>query len=63
LNAITLVVQTLTGAFLTKTKDLNDGIDHHVHLDFLAPAESTRVFPVVQNESLVALVLLVSSIF
>lgn len=63
LNSITLVVQTLTGAFLTKQlTQLEDlFVDHHVHFD--APAEGSKVFPQVQNESIVALTLLVSSIF
>lgn len=37
-------------------------MDHH-HAHFDAPSESTRVFPLVQNESIVALALLCSSTF
>ena len=62
LRAITLVLQSLTGAFLTN-QDISFGstenfFDHHVHFD--APPKMTKVFPIVQNESLVALGLLAS---
>lgn len=61
LNCVTLLVQILTGAHLTKRSDeeVDGHSDHHVQFDALG--ESTRVFPIVQDESVVALTLLCSS--
>ena len=63
LQCVILLVQILTGAHLTKNTNHDDDLphsDHHVQFD--AVGESTRVFPIVQNESVVALTLLCSSI-
>ncbi|KAI8898642.1 armadillo-type protein [Globomyces pollinis-pini] len=64
LNSITLVLQTLTGAVLTRstTSPVTDfDSDNQVHFD--AEPEAARVFPTIQNESIVALTLLCSSKF
>ncbi|KAJ1345050.1 hypothetical protein BSLG_000565 [Batrachochytrium salamandrivorans] len=64
LNCITPLVQIVTGAMLTKpiqpseTGDAEFVGDHHVHFDAL-PIEG-QVFPLVQNEGLVALTLICS---
>ena len=58
INALTLILQILTGAFLTRPLE-EDATEGHVQFD--APPGSTRVFPLVQNESIVALTLLCSS--
>ncbi|KAJ2997127.1 hypothetical protein HDV02_005868 [Globomyces sp. JEL0801] len=61
LNSITLVLQTLTGAVLTRstTSPVTDfDSDNQVHFD--AEPEAARVFPTIQNESIVALTLLCS---
>ena len=58
INALTLILQILTGAFLTRPLE-DDATEGHVQFD--APPGSTRVFPLVQNESIVALTLLCSS--
>jgi hypothetical protein len=60
-NAITLIVQIITGASLMKTSTKSDSIDkpHEVHFD--APASTAQVFPLVQNEGIIALALLCAS--
>ena len=62
LGAITLVVQSLTGAFLTNQEtefgSCENVFDHHAHFD--AQPKTSKVFPLVQNQSLVALGLLVN---
>ncbi|KAJ3301884.1 hypothetical protein HDV03_000251 [Kappamyces sp. JEL0829] len=60
LNALTLIIQILTGAHLTKSGSGSTGPDTDHHVQFDAPPETTRVFPLVQNESIVALTLLCS---
>jgi hypothetical protein len=59
-NAITLVVQALTGAFLMDVNNYRTTSENSicVNVCFDAPAQQTKVFPIVQNESLVALTLL-----
>lgn len=78
INAVTLIVQIITGALLMKTapaqkldtdnisssnsssplKGMIEDVTHEVH--FNAPASMGQVFPVVQNEGIVALALLCS---
>lgn len=66
LNAITLVVQIVTGALLIKASQKsdtpsasNDDDSHEVH--FNAPPSMGQVFPLVQNEGIVSLALLCAS--
>ncbi|KAI9347942.1 armadillo-type protein [Zopfochytrium polystomum] len=64
-NSIAPLIQIVTGALLTRSRAAEDGQDdgsdnqHHVHFDAL-PAES-QVFPVVQNEGLIALILIANA--
>jgi hypothetical protein len=63
LNAITLIVQIVTGALLIKSAPKSElqkeDETHEVH--FNAPASMGQVFPLVQNEGIVSLALLCTS--
>ncbi|KAJ3163055.1 hypothetical protein HDU86_002224 [Geranomyces michiganensis] len=66
-QGIVLLVQIVTGALLTRARTDADGDrvgagedEHHVHFDAL-PIEG-QVFPVVQNEGVVALVLITDAV-
>ncbi|KAJ3271114.1 hypothetical protein HDV01_007051 [Terramyces sp. JEL0728] len=63
LNSTAPLIQILTGAVVTRNSSdspVNEShdADHHVHFD--AAPEASKVFPMVQNESLVALTILCS---
>ncbi|KAJ3028135.1 UNVERIFIED_CONTAM: Rap1 GTPase-GDP dissociation stimulator 1 [Siphonaria sp. JEL0065] len=65
-NGITPLVQIVTGALLTRVND-DQGqtgsqveLNHHVHFD--AVPSDGQVFPVVQNEGLVALILMANAL-
>jgi hypothetical protein len=62
-NGIPLLIQVVTGALLTIVPKSTDGdgsspgpLEHHVHFD--AVPSDGQLFPVVQNEGVIALILL-----
>ncbi|KAJ3310231.1 Rap1 GTPase-GDP dissociation stimulator 1 [Boothiomyces sp. JEL0838] len=63
LNSIAPLIQILTGAVVTRNSSESPAheshdADHHVHFD--AAPEASKVFPMVQNEALVAITILCS---
>ena len=64
-NGIPLLIQVVTGALLTVSPKTNDDspapLEHHVHFD--AVPSDGQLFPVVQNEGIIALILLVNGKF
>jgi hypothetical protein len=64
-HAITLIIQIITGASLMKAStksDSNDKPENESHeVSFDAPASTAQVFPLVQNEGIIALALICTS--